>query len=595
MHSQVEVVRFPGAHFMLLPGEQPEVDDFVVEDAWGITVDSVEVTPEFSQGESITGILDLSGEWWCVAKAAGGRRLVFSDRFGIQPLAFAAADTIDGPSLFVGTSSAATARAIRAAGGSLHTNWSYMLETIGAKHDFLDCIFDFSTPTDEVKWLPPDRAVEVGPDGFRIVPRPTIRERGTYESLLQAGIDRAIDDVRRLCDSHERVAINLSGGKDSRVVLSLVLAAGRQDQVHVAATDPTPPGGSIAHSTTVQRDLEISSRLVRGLGLRWVEWRSPRDIWPTSLEGELHTFQRLRHGLTNQFLPLGLTYRLTEPEARINGAGGEIYREYWSHVLAKHPVWRQLEKSVGSMEADATRLLRSLRGPITIPHELAERGEFDFVEGLAHISNGSLAEALDRHYEYFRMRGHAGGRRWGQSYGITNFSLLQQSTLSRAGLELEPAEQRGGKLLFDIVERLAPELHDLEYQSGPWPWSCRRPLRRDWSGVADDVAGYRKAQQNAAKSSVPSGYRGRPRPDMSEAIATGLRSLGEQLRADGWDPSLISPIAANQPTDLRGQGRMLARLFNWASAFDDERLCPVAMAAAPPMVRTYSHATESSQ
>lgn len=116
-----------------------------------------------------------------------------------------------------------------------------------------------------------------------------------------------------------------------------MLAAGCADRVHIAATDPTPPGGSIAYSPTVKRGLEISSRLVQGLGLSWVDRHTPRDMWPTTLEGELHRFQTLRHGLTNQLVPAGLTYRLTSPEARVNDAGGEIYRGYWAGCSPRIP------------------------------------------------------------------------------------------------------------------------------------------------------------------------------------------------------------------------------------------------------------------
>lgn len=587
MDANVEVLRFPDVSERAAAAAAAPVDEYVVESAWGVTIDPVSEHPEFASGAPIANVLDLSGEWWCVAKSADGRRLVFSDRFGMQPLALAHAETLDGTSLFVGTSAAATAHAIRAAGGDLIGDWSHVLETISAKHDFLDCIFDFSTPTDGVTWLPPDRAIEIDADGYRVVPRPEVHRTGSYESLLQIGIDRAVADVQHLVDTHERIGINLSGGKDSRVVLAVALASGRADRIHVSATDPTPPGGSTAHKPTVQKDLEVSSRLVQGLGLRWMDWRSPRDLWPTTLEGELARFQHYRHGLTNQFVPVGFAHRLTEPEARINGAGGEIFREYWSGVLSKHPAWPTLGHRADTADSDARMLMRALRGPLAIPVELAQRGEERFAQAIGHIPGGTIAESLDRHYETFRMRGHAGGRRWGQSFGVTNFSLLQQSALARASEQLDPAERYSGKILFDIIERLAPELHDLEYESGPWPWSGQRAPVRDWSDVQPAIAGYRSAQERSLQAVRPNRYKGRGRPDMAAAIDTGLRAMAEQMREDGLDPGILEPLRSAPPMDLRGQGRMLARLFNWASAYGDDRMSPRAMPQSPPMVRSF--------
>lgn len=587
MIAKVDVLRFPDIEERRPAADAPAADDFTIESAWGATFEPVEDQDCFAEGAPLGGVIAQSGEWWCVARAQDGRRLILADRFGMQPLAISRAETLDAVSLFVGTSAAKTAHAVRAAGGRLDTDWAYVLETISARHDFLDCIFDFSTPIDGVRWLPPDRAIEVSGHGYRVVPRPENTAVGGYDSLLRDGIDRAIADVQKLVDTHERVAINLSGGKDSRVVLALVLGAGCADRVQIAATDPTPPGGSIAHSPTVQQDLEISSRLVEGLGLGWVDWRSPRDLWPTTVEGELARFQNYRHGLTNQFVPLGLTYRLTEPEARINGAGGEIYRGYWAGVLESHPSWKRMAHTEDSTDSDARTLLQGLRSPFHIPGDLAEQGEQSFIEAIRYLPGSTLAQSLDRHYETFRMRGHAGGRRWGQTYGATNVSILQQSALLRASEALDPAERYEGKVLYDIVESLAPELHDLEYQSGPWPWSGQRSPIRDWSSIAPRIDDYRKAQKRSQQAIRPNRYRGRPRPDMAPAIRAGLSALAEQMQTDGLETSLIASLRAAPPTDLRGQGRMLARLFNWASSYGDERMLPLAMPEAPPMVRSY--------
>src|SRR5699024_974362 len=109
-----------------------------------------------------------------------------------------------------------------------------------------------STPTEGVRWIPADSVLEVRAEGYRVVSRPRSAASGSYEQMLERGIELAVGDVQHLVDSHERTAINLSGGKDSRVVLALALASGRSGSIHVSATDPTPPGGSTAHAPTVQ-------------------------------------------------------------------------------------------------------------------------------------------------------------------------------------------------------------------------------------------------------------------------------------------------------------------------------------------------------
>src|SRR5699024_7336386 len=117
-----------------------------------------------------------------------GRKLVLADRFGIQPLAYAEVETLDGPCLYVGSSAALTASAVRAAGGDLQTDWAHVLETISAQHDFLDCLFDESTPTEGVRWIPADSVLEVRAEGYRVVSRPRSAASGSYEQMLERGI-----------------------------------------------------------------------------------------------------------------------------------------------------------------------------------------------------------------------------------------------------------------------------------------------------------------------------------------------------------------------------------------------------------------------
>lgn len=89
-------------------------------------------------------------------------------------------------------------------------------------------------------------------------------------------------------------------------------------------------------------------------------------------------------------------------------------------------------------------------------------------------------------------------------------------------------------------------------------------------------------------SARPQHYRARPRPDMGSAISTGLAAVRDQMAEDGLDRALLDGLRAAPPTDLRGQGRLLSRLFHWASGFGDERLLPRAIPSAPPRVRTLS-------
>lgn len=585
---EVTVLRFPAATGLLSSAPRFALDDFRIGSTWGVTFKPVELDPAFADGNPLSHIIDTTGDWWCAARGPAGSWLILADPFGMQPIYLATSATLDGEALFVGASSADVARAVRAAGGVLENDWSTLLTTIAAKHDFLDCVYDFSTPARGVRMVPPDQAVLVHAGGFALVPRPKSPDltAASYEQLVDRGIARAMTDLRALASDFPNIAINLSGGKDSRVVLALALAAGLGNEISVLATDPTPSGSSIAALKTVAEDLAIASRIVKRYGLKWSERRIPRDTWPESLAGQIAVFQQHRRGLSHQFIPAGITYRLHEGEAKVNGAGGEIYRRYWSKVLSINPAWPSLDFGAEALERDAQRLFGVLTGPLEIPTEFRERAANRFSSAMRHLDRDNVRDALDRHYEFFRLRGHAGGRRWGLTYGILNHSVLLQPEFVQAVSMLSPEERFSGRMLFDIVERLAPELHDLEYQSGPWEFGGNRPPVFDWSSVRADESGYRASQQRIKASMIPSGYKGRPRPDMAPLIADGLAELSDSMQNDGLDSEILHPLRQSPPSDLRGQGRLVSRLSNWRSGFVDGGSFSASVGGPLPRVKT---------
>lgn len=581
------VLRFPDASAGL-KSDHLRSGAFQIVTSFGATVAPVSQEPSFGPGAPLSGILGQTGDWWCLARDDRGRHIVLADPFGMQPLYMAQCSTPDGASLFVGASSTDLARAIRIAGGNLETNWASILTTISARHDLLDCVFDFESFTRGITMLPPDKAILIDGESFAVIdrPEPESWHGATYDQLVERGSERAIADFRNLVRTHDNVGVNLSGGKDSRVVLALAMAAGVESDISILANDPTPATASVAALETFRADLDISSRIVSQYGLRWADRRIPRDIWPDTLAGQLEVFQQYRRGLSHQFIPTGLSYRLRESDAKINGAGGEIYRKYWSEVLAKHPVWKGLGHSPESVERDAEAVFKALSSPLSMPEDLREEAAAKFATAVIYLDAGSFTHALDRHYEFFRLRGHAGGRRWGQHFGITNYSILLQPDFVRAVSLLDPAERFGGRILFDIVEKWVPDLHDLEYQSGPWEFSTGRPKVFDWSQIPPSPEHFRASQQRVKQSTTPSRYIGRPRPDMGGLIAAGLTDLSDAMQTDGLSPDIIRPLLQNPPTDLRGQGRLLSRLSTWQSGLAQPGSFAAIVRGQAPRVQT---------
>ncbi|WP_405216970.1 hypothetical protein [Agrococcus sp. Ld7] len=239
-----------------------------------------------------------------------------------------------------------------------------------------------------------------------------------------------------------------------------------------------------------------------------------------------------------------------------------------------------------AQQLDAIGLCDSLIGTLPGPAEVKRDASDNFAAAIVHLGCDNFRDALDRHYAFFRLRGHAVGRRWGLSYGIANHSLLVQPEFERSLSLLGPDERFSGRILFDIVERLAPELHDLDARSGRWRFSNGRPAIVDWSKLRANEAACRAGQRGMQATMMPSGYKGRLRPDMSGLINDGLAEFSDAMESDGLDPTIISPLRKSPPTDLRGQGRLLSRLANWRSGFVGGGSFAASVDGALPRVRT---------
>lgn len=583
------VFRFPGASKRTDKVPDVDLNGFRIDAAWGLSPTPVEQDARFARGSTLEPILEKTGEWWLVAKDQRGRYMILADPFGMQPMYTSVATTIDGSSLFVGGSAAETARSIRTAGASIDNNWSSLLSRLTSRHPFLECVYDYSTSTENISMVAADQAVLIENGTFSLIPRPVSNAlaTGDYDALVTLGVERAMEELWNLVQDYAHVNFKLSGGKDSRAVLALALQAGVAKNLSIEASDPAPAGGTLANQTTVREDLAISSRMVKKFGLHWLDQRTPRDTWPDTLWGQLAVFQKLRHGLNTKFYPAGLTYRLHEPEARINGAGGGIYRAHWSSAFSTTHIWGRLGLSSGSQREDAAILFNGLSSDLPLPPDLRRQAETSFADALSYLSQGTIADALNLHLSHFRIRGHASALKWGRSFGMTNLPILLRPEFVHAISKLPTQERFSGRILYDIVEKVAPELHDLEYQSGAWAFDKHRPTVFDWSTIPSDEESFWQSKERIKASARPSGYRGRPRPDMTSAINSGITELVDSMRQDGIDSSVIETVRQNPPTDMRAQGRLLSQLADWAGGFVDGGSLAPAVEPMPPRVRTF--------
>ncbi|WP_144061002.1 hypothetical protein [Agrococcus pavilionensis] len=561
-----DVVRFAGAGKLDPSNERGDTGSFRIVQRWGAAVTPVRDTPAFRVGQPVDPTLALNGEWWTVSRDTAGRFLVMSDPYSLQPLFYASVETRDSRDLLVGGNLAAVAQAMHLLGAKVETDWAAVLPSLATKRDFFDTMWDVGTAIRGVTVSLPGQALLVNPSGHSIVTRPEPDHlwRASYEDLLRSGAAAAIEELQRTfaAADGDKPVLNLSGGKDSRLVLALMIAAGLSDRVCVSAQDPRGAKPQWKFDI-LDADLAISSRLTNRFGLDWRSSLPEREVWPDSLESQLADFQLFRGARSYQFFPLSHNYRYIKPAVRITGAGAGTLKSPWRQQWEREGLWAQLSRTPGSLDEDAHRILRSEFRRAPIPRELEGPVFARFSETLLSLGKGSIDDAVMNHYGAFRNRGHVGGMLWARDKGAIVCNPLLQPALQRASMRLPAHLRDAGRVTFDLLELLLPEMNDLEFQSGAWPWSSDRPQALDWSKYPSDRRGFFQSQDRRASAPRPQ-YKWGPNPDMTALIRSGLSELREAVDAAGLPGDhVVGPIQVEPPEDRRGQGRLLARLATW--------------------------------
>lgn len=524
------VLRFAGVGKQSV---QPDLraSDFRIVQRWGVASRPVRELPEFMPGQPLEGILNTNGEWWAVCRDSSGRTLVLADPFSLQPLYYAHVWTPQGATLLLGPQLDATARAMHAVGAKVETEWAGVLPSLSAKHDIFDTMYDVLTPVARLQLSRPDQAFLISDDGYCVTPRPSPALASSYEELLEAGVHRATREITTTLDhtGAEQSVLNLSGGKDSRLVLALLMTAGIGDRLQVHAVDPGSgkPGWQ---RDILSADLEISSRLAARFGLSWAHGHRPRQAWPDTLDGQLFRFQRHRGGRSYQFKPLSTTYLMEEPQVRFTGAGAGALRSPWASAWEDARFWKELGGTPETFNADAMRVFRVALGSHSTPKAIESRAMNRFVVTLREISgDGTIHSAVAAHYRSFRNRGHVGGLVWGRTYGVINSNPLLQPEFLAASRMLPAEERDAGRMTYDLLELMDPALNDLEFQSGPWPWAASRLSHLDWSRYPSDSRGFAASLAARPKPQVTVPFPARPRPSMQRLIGDGLAQLRQAL------------------------------------------------------------------
>ncbi len=170
--------------------------------------------------------------------------------------------------------------------------------------------------------------------------------------LIHSGICRAEIQIQVLTKLDIPLFLNLSGGKDSRMLFALIIASGTEWAFSAETSSPlAAPAGPTRDILT--KDLQLTATLCATYGLNW---RVPATIQIEYLDfdGCIQRWQNFRSG--NSF-EIGDTRFISGPsdqrEVNLAGMGGELVRSYLgANFRTGYPSWWQGAKKTSESLRD---------------------------------------------------------------------------------------------------------------------------------------------------------------------------------------------------------------------------------------------------
>ena len=435
---------------------------------------------------------DSSGEWLGVF-AAGEESddyRVASDPFGYQLVFYR--QVISGgshePALIISNSFRALCNQAKKMGDENEPNAGQVAAVLGTDHAWGITMQSDSTFEQETRALLPGQEIVISNGKWEIADFGMFEsKRLSYDALLEKGIKKAVAQLRRAVELPvDQRRINLSGGRDSRMAMALMDAAGVTDFFSVTTVNPatwTPAGARPG----LYRDLHVSNTIREAYGLKWSDPMDSNRIW-LDFEHSLEFWQSYRSHKNFRFRASKFIDGQIGTNIEVRGAAGETFRGFQAvRSLRSYPGF---EDTSSSFEHDVDLLCQELYDdrPLSTFYSDAAKAE---VRGLlGRLGGETITEALHRRYSIFRNRSHFGHVRASMALGqIPVFPLSQPEFVQAASLLCE-SERYDNTVAFDLIERTSPDLTTLEFDSGAWPTTPRfiPTSKRTWS-VKDSGVG----------------------------------------------------------------------------------------------------------
>ena len=308
-----------------------------------------------------------------------------------------------------------------------------------------------------------------------------------YSELLDEGLNDVISNCASILNDEifSRFLLDLSGGKDSRMVLAAVMQVpGWRGRVLINSKD-VPSNNDLQVSCGIANLIGLNFNDEIGGGTESISVEDNIAIWRSYFHGSYH-----RIG-TCAWSNIG---RRAET-VTLSGGSGELMRPFWSNAFNLTPDIQDIYSMVDKI---------SRPGRIAVPQEFREQGLSRISDELDGMPGSTAIEKLDAHYFFFRNRTHFGMRAFSTYHEhLTVFPLLSKALVA-AGWRCNEDERRNLAVIRDLLRNLHPVLASLPFEGGKYLEWEGMPGPVQW--LDEDRSDWDSAQLRLAKINADSRY-----------------------------------------------------------------------------------------
>jgi hypothetical protein len=319
------------------------------------------------------------------------------------------------------------------------------------------------------------------------------------EQLLDRIVESVADEMQAALalDADERI-VDLTGGKDSRLMLAVALLAGLADRCTFATFGPETLGD-------VQVARQIADRFA--LTHRWgLDDRAPVE---DHFDRDVRAFSRATAALVNVWH----TKRPRQPTGRVRVSGS------FAEVLRAHTPIRSRRPVIDTLATRQVRRFRQRFLPL-LHDDIADRLDAVVVAEMTDDPRGG-SDALDL-FETFQARNRT-RKFWGPLFELESderiWPLVEVDTV-RAAFALGGAERQIERVHYEIIRRASPDLAAIPFAGSGWSPAL------DASPATTPAT----ATVTSRAAPPPASAGESPRPARSEALIAHMRRTSTENR-----------------------------------------------------------------